>query len=82
MLFRSHWPVSSVGQSVVLITPRSRVPSPYGPLRAFDFLFMLVIMSFSLFKIIVVSIWTDIKLPEKPSESKLVVIFLNESISL
>ena len=31
-----HWksrPVSSVGQSVVLITPRSRVRSPYGPYR-------------------------------------------------
>ena len=32
---KSHviWPVSSVGQSVVLITPRSRVRSPYGPLE-------------------------------------------------
>ena len=31
---RIQGPVSSVGQSVVLITPRSRVRSPYGPVSS------------------------------------------------
>ena len=30
-----QWPVSSAGQSVVLITRRSRVRSPYGPINSF-----------------------------------------------
>lgn len=35
------WPVSSAGQSVVLITPRSWVQAPYWPLG-----FLNVIMSY------------------------------------
>lgn len=50
--------------------------------RLFDFIFLLMIISFSIFKIVVISIWTDIKHSEKPSEPKFLVIFLNESISL
>ena len=50
--------------------------------RVFDLIFLTMIISFSIFKIIVISIWTDIKLSEEPSESKFLVEFLNESISL
>ena len=50
--------------------------------RVFDFIFLLMIISFSIFKIVIISIWTYIKLSEKPSKSKFIVEFLNESISL
>ena len=50
--------------------------------RVFDFIFLTMIISFSVFKIIVISIWAYIKLSEKPSKSKFLVEFLNESISL
>ena len=35
-----------------------------------DFIFLLMIIGFSIFKIIVISIWTDIKPFEKPSDPK------------
>ena len=50
--------------------------------RVFDFIFLTMIISFSVFKIIVISIWAYIKLSEKPSKPKFLVVFLNESISL
>ena len=50
--------------------------------RVFDFIFLLMIISFSIFKIVIISIWTYIKLSEEPSKSKFIVEFLNESISL
>ena len=50
--------------------------------RVFDFSFMFMIISFSIFKVIVIRIWIDIKLSKKPSESKFLTIFLNKSISL
>ena len=50
--------------------------------RVFDFIFLLMIISFSIFKIVIISIWIDIKFPEYPSKSKYLVVFLNESISL
>ena len=50
--------------------------------RVFDFIFMPVIISFSIFKVIIISIWTNIELPKKPSKSKFIMIFLNKSISL
>ena len=50
--------------------------------RVFDLIFLTMIISLSIFKIIVISIWTDVKLSKKPSESKVFVVFLNESISL
>ena len=49
---------------------------------AFDFIFLLMIISFSMFKIVVISIWADIKLSEKPSKPRFSVVFLDESISL
>ena len=39
---RISWPVSSVGQSVVLITRRSRVRSPYGPIETFPLQFVIL----------------------------------------
>ena len=50
--------------------------------RVFDLIFLTMIISLSIFKIIVISIWTYIKLSEEPSKSKFIVEFLNESISL
>ena len=50
--------------------------------RVFDFILLFMIISFSIFKIIVISIWADIKLPEKPSKPKFLVVILNKSISL
>ena len=50
--------------------------------RVFDFIFLLMIISFSIFKIVIISIWIDVKLSEEPSKSKFIVEFLNESISL
>ena len=50
--------------------------------RVFDLIFLTIIISFSIFKIIVISIWTYIKLSEKPSKSEFIIEFLNESISL
>lgn len=50
--------------------------------RAFDFILMLMIISFSIFKIIIISIWANMKLSKDPSKSKFLVVFLNKSISL
>ena len=50
--------------------------------RAFDLVFSAMIIRLSIFKIIIISIWTYIKLSEEPSQSKFIVEFLNESISL
>ena len=50
--------------------------------RVFDFIFMPVIISFTIFKIIIISICADIKLREKPSKPKFLVVFLSKSISL
>ncbi len=64
------------------ITINSAMRVIYFPNRVFDFILLLMIISFSIFKIIVISIWVDIKLPEKPSKPKFLVVFLNKSISL
>jgi len=64
------------------ITINSTMRVMYFSNRVFDFILLLMIISFSIFKIIVISIWADIKLPEKPSKSKFLVVFLNKSISL
>ncbi len=50
--------------------------------RVFYLIFSTIIISLSIFKIIIISIWTYIKLSEEPSKSKFIVEFLNESISL
>ena len=50
--------------------------------RVFDLIFLTMIISLSIFKIIVISIRTYIKLSEEPSKYKFIVEFLNESISL
>lgn len=47
----------------------------------FNFFFLSVIIRFSFFKIIVVCIWADSKLSQKPSKPKFLVVFLNKSIS-
>lgn len=64
------------------ITTNSAMKVIYFSNRVFDFILLLMIISFSIFKIIVISIWADIKLPEKPSKPKFLVVFLNKSISL
>ena len=50
--------------------------------RVFYLIFSTIIISLSIFKIIIISIWTYIKLSEEPSKYKFIVEFLNESISL
>ena len=50
--------------------------------RVFDFIFMPVIISLSIFKVIIISIGEYIELPEKPSQPKYLIVFLNKSISL
>ena len=50
--------------------------------RVFGFLFVLMIISFSIFKVIVIGIWTNIEPSEKPPQSKFSVVFLDKSISL
>ena len=50
--------------------------------RFLDFIFMPLIISFSLFKVIIISIGEYIELPEKPSQPKYFIVFLNKSISL
>jgi len=64
------------------ITINSTMRVIYFSNRVFDFILLLMIISFSIFKIIVISIWADIKLPEKPSKPKFLVVILNKSISL
>ena len=64
------------------ITINSAVRVIDFPNRVFDFIFLLMIIGFSIFKIIVISIWADIKLFKKPSKPKFPVVFLNKSISL
>lgn len=50
--------------------------------RVFNFSFLLMIINFSIFKIIVISIGADIKLSKKPSKPQFPVVFLNKLISL
>ena len=50
--------------------------------RVFDFIFMPVIISLSIFKVIIISIGEYIELPAKPSQPKYYIVFLNKSISL
>ena len=50
--------------------------------RVFDFIFMPVIISFSIFKVIIISIGEYIELSEKPSQPEYFIVFLNKSISL
>ena len=50
--------------------------------RVFDFIFMLVIISLSIFKVIIIRIGEYIELPENPSQSEYFIVFLNKSISL
>lgn len=64
------------------VTINSAMEMIYFPNRGFDFFFVLMITSFSIFKVIIISIGTYVKLLKKPSQSKLIIVFLNESISL
>ena len=51
--------------------------------RVFDFIFMpVIIISLSIFKVIIISIGEYIELPEKPSQPEYFIVFLNKSISL
>ena len=50
--------------------------------RVFDFIFMPVIISLSIFKVIIISIGEYIELPEKPLQPEYFIVFLNKSISL
>ena len=50
--------------------------------RVFDFIFMPVVISLSIFKVIIISIGEYIELPERPSQPKYFIVFLNKSISL
>ena len=50
--------------------------------RVFDFIFMPMIISFSIFKVIIISIRAYIELLEKPSQPEFLLVFLNKSISL
>ena len=64
------------------VTINSAMGMIYFTNRGFDFFFVLMITSFSIFKVIIISIGTYDKLLKKPSQSKLIIVFLNESISL
>lgn len=48
----------------------------------FDFLLPLMIISLAIFQVIVVSVWTDVKSAQQPSDTKLVMVISDESISL
>ena len=50
--------------------------------RVFDFIFMPMIISFSIFKVIIISIRAYIELSEKPPQPEFFLVFLNKSISL
>lgn len=54
----------------------------YFTKRVFDFIFMPIIISLSIFKVIIISIGEYIELPEKPSQTEYFIVFLNKSISL
>lgn len=49
------------------VTINSAMGMIYFPNRGFDFFFVLMITSFSLFKVIIISIGTYVKLLKKPS---------------
>ena len=48
----------------------------------FDFILPLMIISLAIFQVIVVSVWTDVKSAQQPSDPKLVMVISDESISL
>ena len=48
----------------------------------FDFILPLMIISLAIFQIVVVSVWTDVKPAQQPSDPKLVMVLSDESISL